>query len=406
MRAAGRLLRAGEVPSLHLPVSVTTSGTISRRKAPKERPFVSASQSSPCIESDDETSCRRDTDTQTEFDVGLLEETLSKLRKDNETLQKDLQLKVMSERFRLSNMKGDDSKITFHTGFPSYDSLRAFYNFLGPAVYNLCYSCKNNEDDSEAKLKGRCRPRSLPPLEEFFLTMVRLRLGLMEQDPAYRFGVSQPTVSRIISTWVNFIYLKLKEIPLWPPKDLLYGNMPQKFKEFYPSTRVIIDATEIYIEQPDLPELQQMTFSSYKNDNTFKGIVGISPDGVVIFVSSLFPGCISDKELTRRCGILELLEAGDSVMADRGFDINEDLILRGVGLNIPPFMRGKGQLTETEVVTTRRIASLRIHVEHAMGRIKSYHIFDRALPATMTNIADRIIYVCCVLTNFQPPLCK
>ena len=71
MRAAGRLLRAGEVPSWHLPVSVTTSGTISTRKAPKERPFVSASQSSPCIESDDETSCRRDTETQTEFDVGL-----------------------------------------------------------------------------------------------------------------------------------------------------------------------------------------------------------------------------------------------------------------------------------------------------------------------------------------------
>ena len=92
-------------------------------------------------------------------------------------------------------------------------------------------------------------------------------------------------------------------------------------------------------------------------------------------------------------------------MADRGFDINEDLILQGVGLNIPPFMRGKGQLTETEVITTRQIASLRIHVERTMGRIKSYHIFDRALPATMTNIADRIFYVCCVLTNFQPPLC-
>ena len=103
---------------------------------------------------------------------------------------------------------------------------------------------------------------------------------MIRQDLAYRFGVSQPTVSRIISTWVNFIYLKLKEIPLWPPKDLLYGNMPQKFKEFYPSTRVIIDATEIYIEQPDLPELQQMTFSSCKNDNTFKGAVGLSPNGV------------------------------------------------------------------------------------------------------------------------------
>ena len=42
----------------------------------------------------------------------------------------------------------------------------------------------------------------------------------------------------------------------------------------YPSTRVILNATDIYIyiyiQQPKLPELQQMTFSNYKNDNTFK----------------------------------------------------------------------------------------------------------------------------------------
>ena len=100
--------------------------------------------------------------------------------------------------------------------------------------------------------------------------------------------------------------------------------------------RVILDATEIYVQKPHLPELQQMTFSNYKNCNTYKGLVGISPEGVITFVSSLFPGCISDKELTRRSGLLDLLEPGDSVMADRGFDI-EDLLLRGVQLNIPPF---------------------------------------------------------------------
>ena len=79
-----------------------------------------------------------------------------------------------------------------------------------------------------------------------------------------------------------------------------------------------------------------MTFSNYKNDNTFKGLVGISPDGSVTFVSLLYPGCISDKELTKRNGILDLLEPGDSVMADRGFKI-EDLLLIGAKLNIPPF---------------------------------------------------------------------
>ena len=111
-------------------------------------------------------------------------------------------------------------------------------------------------------------------------------------------------------------------------------------------------------------------------------------------MSKLFAGSISDKELTKRSGLLDLLERGDSVMADRGFDIEEDLITRGVRLNIPPFLRGKEQFDEDEIITTKRIASLRIHVERAMERIKKFHIFDRVLPASLTDIADRLFYVC------------
>ena len=116
--------------------------------------------------------------------------------------------------------------------------------------------------------------------------------------------------------------------------------------------------------------------SNYKNNNTFKGLIGISPSGAITFVSSLFSGSISDKELTRQSGILALPEKGDSIMADRGFDIEADLIPLGFKLNIPPFLKGKTQLSEKEMVENRRIASVRIHVERAMERIKNYHIFD------------------------------
>ena len=68
------------------------------------------------------------------------------------------------------------------------------------------------------------------------------------------------------------------------------GKMPQQFKTSYPATQVILHTTEVYIEQPHLPELQQMTSSNYKNSNTFRSLVGISPDGVITFVASLFPG--------------------------------------------------------------------------------------------------------------------
>ena len=163
--------------------------------------------------------------------------------------------------------------------------------------------------------------------------------------------------------------------------------MPKCFRDLYPTTRVIIDVTEVYIEKPSLLDLQQMTFSSYKNNNTFKGLVGISPSGAITFVSSLFSGSISDKELTRQSRLLPLLEKGDSIMADRGFDIEADLIPLGVKLNIPPFLKGKSQLSEKEIVETHRIASVRIHVERTMERIKNYHIFDKDIPSSSTNLA-------------------
>ena len=246
----------------------------------------------------------------------------------------------------------------------------------------------------------------LTPLDEFFLVLVRLRLGLFERDLADRFGVSVSTVSRICITWINFLYLKLKEIPMWPKKELVVSCMPTCFKQLYPTTRVIIDATEIPIETPSLPELQQMTYSAYKNHNTYKALIGISPGGAITFVSKLFPGSISDKELTRKSGILDVLESGDSVMADRGFDIQDDLTPLGVKVNIPPFLRGKKQLDEEERIETRRIASLRIHVERVMERIKNFHIFDRVLPLSLTDVSEQMFFVCAALSNFLLPLCN
>ena len=46
--------------------------------------------------------------------------------------------------------------------------------------------------------------------------------------------------------------------------------------------------------------------------------MGISPSAAVTFVTDLYAGRSSDKQITNDCGILKLLEDGDSVMADKG----------------------------------------------------------------------------------------
>ena len=163
------------------------------------------------------------------------------------------------------------------------------FDFLGPSVHKLCYHVNKEREDSEAGA-----PRLLTPKNEFLLILCQLHLHLLEEDLAFRFSISQTSVSRIFSTWINFLYFKIKEVTIWPPKSQVNHYMPKSFKESYPNTRCIIDATEIFIQQPSSPTAQQLTYSTYKNHNTLKALIGITPSGAISFISKLYGGCISD----------------------------------------------------------------------------------------------------------------
>ena len=77
----------------------------------------------------------------------------------------------------------------------------------------------------------------------------------------------------------------------------------------------------------------------------------MSPSGSITFVSELYDGSVSDKEIVRKSGILEkeLWFPGDSFMEDRGFTVESDLKELKFDLNIPSFLGGRAQLTSAEV---------------------------------------------------------
>ncbi|KAH7943722.1 hypothetical protein HPB52_010748 [Rhipicephalus sanguineus] len=135
--------------------------------------------------------------------------------------------------------------------------------------------------------------------------------------------------------------------------------MPPEFKEKYSSTRVILDATEIQCEVPSSLSLQSTTYSPYKSSNTFKGLIGVLPNGLVAFVSELFTGSSSDRECVIRSGFLDLkFDDEDAVMADKGFRIEDLLEKNGVKLNLPPFLKSEvlAQRDCTRALTNRFVA--------------------------------------------------
>lgn len=124
-----------------------------------------------------------------------------------------------------------------------------------------------------------------------------------------------------------------------------------------------------------------------------KFLVGISPAGVISFVSDDWGGKISDRQIVIDSGLLELLEPGDNVMADKGFTIRDLLRDKGCTLNIPPF-NTKGQFSLQEILYTQCIAKVRIHVERSIGRVKCFHIFDGVISTFIkSNISG------CLLVN-------
>ena len=143
-------------------------------------------------------------------------------------------------------------------------------------------------------------------------------------------------------------------------------TLPMDFREHYPNCTVIIDCFEIDIERPTNLLARAQTFSSYEHHNTAKYLIGITPQGTVSYISCGWGGRVSDKHLTENCGLMKFLLPGDTILADRGFDIQESVGLYCARVHIPSFTKGKKQLTGIEVEQTQHIANVRIHVERVI----------------------------------------
>jgi len=148
----------------------------------------------------------------------------------------------------------------------------------------------------------------------------------------------------------------------------------------------------------------QAHFLPTKMKNTVKVLLGITPSGAKSFVSKCYKGSISDKRLVEFSGLLEKLGEGDKIMADKRFLIQELLAPLEIRLNVSPLLKSDCLMANKDVILTKKIAQLRVHVERSIGRWKNFHILQNVLPAAMWDTINQVVYVCCMFTNFDQPL--
>lgn len=120
----------------------------------------------------------------------------------------------------------------------------------------------DHDDDNDDAHADASRGHKLHIEDEFLLFMMRLRLGLRVTDLSFRFSISEGTVTSIITTWLNFLFVHLGNI--------LISNMPKDFQEKYSNNVAIIDCTELKIQVPSNLLKRSQSYSTYKSANTLR----------------------------------------------------------------------------------------------------------------------------------------
>ena len=143
--------------------------------------------------------------------------------------------------------------------------------------------------------------------------------------------------------------------------------------------RFILDCTELRVQQPCSRKASRTLFSNYKHCHTAKLLAAISPLGAYCGTSDAFPGRISDIQIFSCSPFPSILQRGDCVPTDKGFDQPAEA-LQSLGCQmVAPVRRMGGRRTYTtdERSGNKGQSNLRIHVERHFSRLQGWGFFSQ-----------------------------
>ena len=329
---------------------------------------------------------------QLNFIIITLKQTLTenkylkqKIKSLNAELQKCTCRKSLSEKLLRTN-----NDATFYTGIPTLTCYNKIHDYVSCKIKRKWRGAKKSSTKIRnfSKSPKKFGPKSkLSSKDEFLLIMMKIRLGLLEKDLSNRFGISITLCSQIFSTWTRALALYLKPLVFVPSMISINEVKPNRYK-IAPKLHSIGDGAEMFIETPKNHDLQRMTWSNYKHHNTLKILVCCTPSSLITFISDAYCGSISDKELTKSSGYLDLIEPYTEFMVDKGFLISDECAARHIYLRIPPGKRGQSQLSYKAVKDTNEIAKLRILSEQVIRRIKTFRLLAQEIPINVLSHID------------------
>ena len=223
--------------------------------------------------------------------VKVLFSKIYKLTLENKQLKYRSIMKTSTITWRKTKT---DAKMKFYTGINTKVLFNKIVRLIEPFLTDMIYwkGPKHAKSFSKVRHQRSNTPNKLSQRYEFLLTLMRLRLELLNEDLAERFGVSSALCSYIFITWIKPLIQALrKTLVVWPSKESIREHVPEIFlKSGCGKCRVIIDCAGVFIERAKSFSAQAATWSVCKHHNAFKFLVGIKATGYISLLSSCYGG--------------------------------------------------------------------------------------------------------------------
>ena len=323
--------------------------------------------------------------------------------KSQQTMTTDLEIKnlhllgaienLRSKQFKYHNIKKKSGTFKYISGL-SVQQFDLVMECIKPYVHLIPYpGCVINTTAE----------KSVDIETQFLAVLTICRHGLDLSFMGFILEKSVATVHRIFNSWVIFLSTLFNRLELKPADRFLIKKMPEIFIDTgHGLTDIVIDATEFKFQHASNFELNSLMFSNYKNTVTGKSLIGIAPHGMGIFFSDIYPGSISDSDITEKSGVLQYVEEEHEVMSDRGFAIQEICAIKGVTLNRPK-QKDADQFSQADVKKNFDIAATRIHVERFIGRVRDWSILNNVWPLNRMDIVSSTWQMLCHIVNITMP---
>ncbi len=219
---------------------------------------------------------------------------------------------------------------------------------------------------------GGGTPFALKPREQFLLTVIWLRLYPMHEVLGFLFGVTYPTVGRVLTRVLPLLEVAGRDSMRLPDPGKKHRRTLDALLADTPELAVIIDTFEQPVQRPKDRSEADTYYSGKKKQHTHKTQVAVDETtGRVVDVSATVRGPTADLTLLKQSGLLERLPPGVGGLGDLAYVGIAGLHPQGLGATPRRKPRGKPRPPE-DVAYNQAFARRRIVVEHSIGRMRCF----------------------------------